>query len=242
MSQRFPVIEFGSGIRASVAAEVYTRTGRVHIANFLSPACAERAYLSLTSEVPWQLHFNDGDRLYDLSADQLDALPEPDRVGLMEAIYQKAAHKFQFLFDNFSISDMYAKQLHLDLYVMGVLEFLNSPRFLDYARKLTGIRDISLVDAQATRYRASHFLTCHDDNVIGKNRVAAYVLSLTPRWHADLGGILSFIDKDGHVAEGFVPHFNALNIFRVPQKHAVSCVAPFAPYPRLSISGWFRRG
>ena len=84
------------------------------------------------------------------------------------------------------------------------MEFLNSPRFLEYARKLTGVKAISLVDAQATRYRANQFLNAHDDNVQGKNRIAAYVLSLTPDWNSDLGGILNFIDKDGHVAEGYV--------------------------------------
>jgi len=241
MQPRIPIIEFGPSVKASVAAAVYARNGRVHIADALTAASAERAYQCLAAEVPWQLHFNDGERVHDLSAEEANSLPEDKRVGLQEAIYQKAAAGFQYLFDNFPMSDLYAQQLRTDLYVMGVLEFLNSPRFLDYARKVTGVKGISLVDAQATRYRANHFLTTHDDNVIGKNRVAAYVLSLTPEWNPDLGGILNFIDEDGHVAEGYVPRFNALNIFRVPQKHSVSCVAPFAPYPRFSISGWFRR-
>ncbi|HEX5536856.1 MAG TPA: 2OG-Fe(II) oxygenase family protein [Sphingobium sp.] len=37
-----------------------------------------------------------------------------------------------------------------------------------------------------------------------------------------------------------MPRFNALSLFRVPQRHHVGCVAPFAPKPRISITGWLR--
>jgi SM-20-related protein len=65
-------------------------------------------------------------------------------------------------------------------------------------------------------------------------------LNLTHQWRADWGGILNFLDADGHVAEGYVPAFNALNLFRVPQRHNVSYVAPFAMNGRYSITGWLR--
>jgi 2OG-Fe(II) oxygenase superfamily len=90
-------------------------------------------------------------------------------------------------------------------------------------------------------YAATHFLTAHDDRDESKGRVAAYVLNLTPRWSSDWDGLLQFLDADGHVAEAYTPAFNALNVFRVPQPHSVSFVAPFAGQPRLSITGWFRR-
>lgn len=241
MSVSDPPVEFGPGVRAADAARVYARLGRVHVADVLSEASARRACESLTTEVEWQLHFNDGERVYDLSAAQVAALPEANRTALLEAIHRKAQTGFQYLFDNCPLSDLHALRQHTGWYAMRIFEFLNSTRFLDYARKLTGVRSIALADAQATRYRSGHFLTCHDDQVGGRNRVAAYVLNLTPAWRADLGGILNFIARDGHVAEGYVPCFNALNVFRVPQKHAVSCVAPFAPASgRLSISGWLR--
>ena len=49
-----------------------------------------------------------------------------------------------------------------------------------------------------------------------------------------------FLDADGHVAEGYSPAFNALNIFRVPAAHAVTQVTTFADADRLSITGWVR--
>jgi Rps23 Pro-64 3,4-dihydroxylase Tpa1-like proline 4-hydroxylase len=39
--------------------------------------------------------------------------------------------------------------------------------------------------------------------------------------------------------KGFIPRFNALNLFTVPQRHNVSAVPPVAPVDRFSITGWF---
>ena len=66
------------------------------------------------------------------------------------------------------------------------------------------------------------------------------MLNFTPTWRADWGGILNFIDADGHISEGYTPAFNALNIFKVPQNHAVSMVTPFAREGRYSITGWLK--
>jgi len=37
-----------------------------------------------------------------------------------------------------------------------------------------------------------------------------------------------------------LPGFNTLALFRVPIRHTVSCVAPFAGGQRFAIAGWFR--
>ncbi|MBD8524978.1 2OG-Fe(II) oxygenase [Pseudoxanthomonas sp. CAU 1598] len=110
-------------------------------------------------------------------------------------------------------------------------------------RELTGFTDIRKVDAQATRYLPGHFLTAHDDDgsPTGQIRRVAYVLSLSERWHPDWGGLLNFYDGDsGQIQDTFVPAYNTLSLFTTPQYHAVSTVAPYAPLPRLSITGWLR--
>jgi SM-20-related protein len=35
---------------------------------------------------------------------------------------------------------------------------------------------------------------------------------------------------------------SAGNVFTIPQRHAVSLVAPFARADRFSVTGWFRTG
>jgi Rps23 Pro-64 3,4-dihydroxylase Tpa1-like proline 4-hydroxylase len=179
-------------------------------------------------------------RFLNLSGSRFEDLPEEDLQRFRQSVYASAGGRFQYLYNSFPISDFYERGEQRELYLMRVHEFLNSPPFLGFARAVTGVPGIALADAQATRYRPGNFLTRHDDLVRGKKRVAAYVLGFTPRWSADWGGILQFIADDGHVAEGYVPAFNAMNIFRVPQLHAVSYVAPFARADRYSITGWLR--
>ena len=238
--QKPPEIALASDLDVDMAAALYSKLGRVHIPGALSAATIKKLQSAVAKGIPWKLHFNNGNVVYDLDPQQYAALSDAERGALNKAIHGQAAHKFQFLFENFPVSDMHDAGEYQDHYVMRIYEFLNSETFLNLARKITGVNEISLVDAQLTRYQPGHFLTCHDDEVAGKNRVAAYVLGLSPDWQADWGGLLNFIDKDGHVSEGYVPRINALNVFRVPQKHAVGCVAPFAPGARVSLSGWFR--
>jgi Rps23 Pro-64 3,4-dihydroxylase Tpa1-like proline 4-hydroxylase len=117
------------------------------------------------------------------------------------------------------------------------VEFLNGPEFLNLIREITGIPQIAWADGQATLYRPGDFLTVHDDDARHAKRLVAYVLNLTPVWRSDLGGVLQFIDDAGNIAEGYVPAFNVLNIFRVPAHHAVSAVTPFGG-ERYAITGW----
>jgi Rps23 Pro-64 3,4-dihydroxylase Tpa1-like proline 4-hydroxylase len=66
------------------------------------------------------------------------------------------------------------------------------------------------------------------------------VINLGHDWQADWGGLLQFFDESGQVTESFVPRYNTLSLFRVPQLHAVSLVAPWAERPRFGITGWFQ--
>jgi SM-20-related protein len=242
MSETPPRIHLASGLDRRSIAGVYARCGRVHIAPILSRECAEHVLHELTQNIPWQLHLNHGDRPVNLQGASFDALPPAQRDRFLSAIHANAAHRFQYLYNSFPISDIYERGEQRLLYVMRVYEFLNSEEFLDFVREVTGARDVTFADAQATLYGPGHFLTRHDDAVAGKNRRVAYVLNFTPQWKTDWGGVLQFIDGDGHIAEGYTPVFNALNLFAVPQAHAVSYVTPFAAGGRYSITGWLRVG
>ena len=124
-------------------------------------------------------------------------------------------------------------------YLSAVTGFLNSQSFLELARHITGNRAIAFADAEATRYRPGHFRSRRDDaNAPG--RAAAYALNLTSRWRPDWGGALLFSDRPGHFSGGYLPAFNALSIFSVPQEHLVGPVSPFADADRYAIAGWFR--
>lgn len=225
---------------AHEAAIRYKR--RIHISNFLVAERAQSLWKSLEALPRWNTVTRAGDRHLDLDAAGLETLTPADQIRFQEAVSDQARRGFQYLFDNYPVYDAYYSGRIVSDDLKALFEFLNCEAVLDFVREVTGIDDIAYADAQATRYRAGHFLTEHDDDVAGKNRCAAFVLNLTPDWKADWGGLLMFIGEDGHVEEAYTPKFNALNLFTVPQRHCVSMVTPFAARPRYSVTGWFRAG
>jgi Rps23 Pro-64 3,4-dihydroxylase Tpa1-like proline 4-hydroxylase len=223
-----------------LVAQLYRERGRVHVPGFLAPAAAAAVHAALERDTPWSVSANEGERNFTVRVEAFAQLAPEARAGFEARVLANAARGFQYYYKNFPIHDEYAAGRFRDHLLMRVYEFLNSSAFLDFARTVTGRPDATHVDAQATLFEKGHFLTRHDDRDDRKRRIAAYVLNLTPAWQADWGGLLAFLDPDGHVAEAYTPAFNALNLLRVPQPHAVTCVAPFAPAGRYSITGWIR--
>ena len=216
----------------------YRREGRVHIPGILTAESAQRVHDCLMRETQFSLVTRDGDGYIRLTPDAV-LTPEQEARAQYNA-YDRARNGFNYFYDNHPLSlggEPYSDPSH---YLAAITAFLNGATFLDFARRITGSSEIRLVEAQATRYRKGHFLTIHDDARDEHGRIAAYVLNMTPRWRADWGGALLFQDRPGHIAEGYLPAFNALNIFSVPQLHLVSMVSPFAGADRYSITGWFR--
>ncbi len=211
--------------------------GRVQIADFLQPEAAELLRDCLTHDVPWSLAEHSGGAAQTHGRER--ALDDAAYREVLETAYRNARESFQFVYDSYMLLRARKEGWDPGLRLHVVLEFLNSPDFIDFARYLTGDDAINAVNAQATRYRPGQFLTPHDDRHSGEGRRHAYVINLTPRWKAEWGGLLQFIGADGGVIETLMPRWNALSIFRVPQLHLVSLVSPWAGEDRLAITGWF---
>jgi Rps23 Pro-64 3,4-dihydroxylase Tpa1-like proline 4-hydroxylase len=111
---------------------------------------------------------------------------------------------------------------------------------LAFLRDITRLAGIDFADMQATAYAPGDFLTPHTDDVAGKNRVAAYVLNLTPKWEVEWGGMLAIHDPEANRVLGLPPAFNRLNLFAVPRLHSVTEVTRIAPNRRYSLTGWLR--
>ena len=230
--------ELNPALDAGKIAAAFARDRRVHIPGILTAESADRVHRCLDRETQFSIVTRTDEGYVRLNP---DARLNPGREAeLMRAAYARAGDDFHYVYDNHPMShegEPYPDPSH---YLAAVTRFLNSRPVLDFVRKVTGSSAIHFAEAQATRYRAGHFLNVHDDTNNPKKRVAAYVLNMTPAWQPDWGGALLFPDWRGHIAEGWLPTFNALNILAVPQPHLVGFVAPFAGAHRLSITGWFR--
>lgn len=183
---------------------------------------------------------NSGDKVFDLGREARAALTPEKLQNLMLGVHQQAQAGFQFLFESIRVPEAVEQRGADPTLLNRFADFLNAPETLGMLRMIVGAPDIAFADAQATAYGPGHFLTTHDDAVGGKNRFAAYVMNLTLTWSPDWGGLLQFLDGDRHVAQAWTPRFNALNLFAVPQPHAVTLVAPYAGARRLSVTGWLR--
>lgn len=159
----------------------------------------------------------------------------------MRESWRRARNGFEFLFDRYRMIEARRDGKDPGLVLHVVVDFLNSPEFIEFAKELTGDTKIRMVSAIAARYRSGHFLRLHDDKAHDEDRAYAYVINLSRNWQADWGGLLMFQGKDGAVEETFVPRWNSLSLFKVPQPHIVSQVTPWALDARYSITGWFRR-
>lgn len=223
-------------------ARQFESAGRIHIPDFLVPDGAEQLHRDLRARDDWRLVINQGEKLFELDRKAQEALDADGRAKLDLAVYQAARSGFQFRFETIRVPDSDAERAREPTLLNQFARFLSSAAIVETLRRITGCAGIDFADAQATAYGPGHFLTAHDDEVSGKGRLAAYVFNLTPEWQADWGGLLMFHRGDGHIGEAYLPRFNALNLFRVPQPHSVSYVVPYVPNRRYAVTGWLRSG
>lgn len=216
--------------------------GRTQIADFLLPDIAERIWQCLERDVRWDFAYFDGSKGTIVPADTWRQMPPAQRQHLYQQVCASARDQFQYWYQTYMMVTAFLSSRDPDLFLHTLLQWQNAEEFLSLGRMLSGYADIRKADAQATNYTPGCFLTVHDDSGVptGQIRRMAYVMSFSKIWRPEWGGLLQFTHADGDVVETFLPRFNTLNLFLTPQPHMVSCVAPFAPVPRLSITGWFR--
>lgn len=222
---------------AAHAAELADR-GFTRIDDFL-PACGAQALeAELAGALPWHLSLIQGGRIWDATPEQQAALGEA-RLAAMAA--QGADSAFRFLFDMVKVPDAGEDRAARGLLIDQLALAWSQPAALAIWRRLLGRDDISGLVMKATRYRPGHFLTIHDDGKF-THQIAAFILSLSHDWRPDWGGQLQVLNERREVETVLTPRFNALSLITVPRDHFVSMVAPFAPHPRLSITGWLCTG
>lgn len=241
MVPHLPEFHVSPGVSVADAATEFKARGRIRIREFLAAQAAERLHQCLLNEVPWKLAYDANGHPTVLDGGASEMTDIAHQQELTRAVLAQARKTFQYLYYSYPMVTAYLQGADPGLLLHRVLEWLNTPETLHCIRQITGITTLRKGDAQATLYRAGSFLTLHDDSgVNSERRRVAYVLNLTKHWRADWGGLLHFVDENDEVVESWLPGFNVLALFKVPVRHTVSYVAPFATQPRLAITGWFR--
>jgi Rps23 Pro-64 3,4-dihydroxylase Tpa1-like proline 4-hydroxylase len=119
-------------------------------------------------------------------------------------------------------------------------DLLMSPYFVDLIYKMTGIHVTQLNQMFLSRYKSGHFLAPHSDVNNGK---IAFVINFSAGWKPQYGGVLHFLSEDRRdIIDSYVPKFNSMMIFEVPEKgipHFVSHIAPNVRHTRYALTGWY---
>ncbi len=225
---------------ARLYARVFAQHGRIHIPNLLRESDARAAHDALLNRTPWDLTAIRGNAVYDIKPQQYAAMSEEQLKSFEEELTKAAQTQYVARYRTLRLSN-HGEQFDGNISELTALtKFLNGSAFLGLVRAVSGLNAIRFADAQATCFGPGDFLHPHYDTVTGKNRLLAYIVNLTPAWKVEWGGLLGFIDRDGHLAEAYTPKWNALNLLHVTQHHYVSQVSTFAAASRFSITGWLR--
>lgn len=232
-------LRINPGLDPVALAAEYQRDGRVRIADFFVAGASDlRDYLEESGEWIQLISTDDGVLEYDIA--QRAAISTRRWARIERDKHQRACVGFQYSYGGIRVpgeGECDASDAPLHVFA----RFMASAPLLDLLAQVTGHNNLHFTDGQATAYGPTDFLTAHDDNVAGKNRVAACVFGMTRIWRLEWGGTLLFHGGDHQSAHGIVPQFNTLDLFKVPQIHSVSMVTPAAPHRRLAVTGWLNQ-
>jgi SM-20-related protein len=237
------LFELSADLNRRDLANRFATHGRVQVRDFLTPESARNMHDVLANATPWGFSWKAGSEDHrHLRADQLRSMPPAEREAISRAV-AGAAHRGEYAvrFASYPILDAYLQRWSPDSPQDILLEHINAAPFLDLAREICGIPELRKADAQATLFAPGDHLGLHTDSHVAEGWRVAYVMNFADAdWKPDWGGYLNFYSNEGDIVEGWRPRFNALNLLRVPQLHAVSYVPPFAPVGRFAITGWLR--
>lgn len=240
---QIPLFELNPAVDRAAAARRFAEAGRVQLRDFLTLPAARTIHRVLSRETPWGLAWRAGaDGPHGLRRQQLAALAPAELAGMSAKVAAAMRAKdYAFVYAQYAMLTAVQEEWREHEALDFLMEHINAEPLLQLVREVTGIPQLIKADAQATLYAPNHFLAMHDDSHVAEGWQVAYVMNFCAEdWRPDWGGYLMFYDEDGDAVAGFRPRFNALNMFRVPQKHNVTYVPPFAPAGRFAITGWFR--
>lgn len=238
-----PLFELNPSIDRNAAAQRFAADGRVQIRDLLSERTARTIHHVLSRETPWGFAWRAGDDgPHELRQHEMAALGRAELSELNRKLSSAMRGRdYAFAYARYAMLSACQENWGEHEALEFLVEHINDDPLMNLVREVTGIPELLKADAQATLYAPNHFLAVHHDSHVPEGWRVAYVLNFSADdWRPEWGGYLLFHDEDGDIMTGFKPRFNALNLFRVPQKHSVSYVPPFAPVGRFAITGWFR--
>lgn len=229
-------------------AEIYAREGLVQIPDILPAGTADAIHDMLAKHIQWRLVFPSPADANAVNHGAVEMLTQQDIQALgpegmrhkIQGVLTKARENIGYLYSSYPMIQAYTGGWDQGHPIHAVTEFLNSPGFLEFGRRVIGVDKLTKADAQATLYAPGNFLTRHIDDGMDNERRCAYTFGFTRNWQTDWGGLLMLLDENQDIERGLLPRFNVLSLFDGRKIHSVSAVTQFAGAGRYQITGWLR--
>ena len=213
--------------------ERYKVSERLKIDNFLDEQFAESLYKYVYLEKSWTLATGLNKNKY-----------EKKNVPMFDKINQLQIKNVSDGFGKDEFSYIFYRAMNnqnISYFEFILRKTLNSHAFIDILNNITGLNLTQLTTLFLSKYKSGNFLSPHSDQ--GNGRLA-FVINLSKFWKPQYGGNLHFLNDDRtEIIETFVPGFNNMLIFYVPEEngipHYVSHIAPNVKFSRYAITGWF---
>ena len=158
MSISLSEIALNSDIDPKDFAAILQDKGRVQIHNFFSQDSATRLCNLLEQNKTWYLAYNEGDNYYESSMQEFHNMAPHLKQRFMTNIYSRAGTAFQYLFQQYYITQAIEKgeEKGHPLHVMH--DFVNADPFMNFMKNLTGEKEIRFIESFASSYGPGHFL------------------------------------------------------------------------------------
>ncbi len=221
-------------------ARTYQEEGKVRIYSLLADGPVQ-LYEYLEAHPEWIHLISTADGALELDPEAKARLSSDEWAAIEAAAHERARTEFQYRYYGLRVPEEdELDDEDQDDFLIRFARLMQSGEMQDLLQAITGRSGFAFTDGQATAYDVGDFLTAHDDAVEGKERLAAFVYGLTPRWRLEWGGMLLFHGEMDRTADGFTPRFNTLDLFKVPRLHSVSEVTRSATHRRYAVTGWLR--
>jgi Rps23 Pro-64 3,4-dihydroxylase Tpa1-like proline 4-hydroxylase len=220
---------------------LFLKKSRIEVRNFLAPSSAITLFKYLNSAIHWRSIVVANEKLQELYPAVPGAQTAEEDSVLLAAAHAGAQTGFAATYDVTRIIGQPDRQEAIENPILARFEaFLNEAGFIGCVRELMAIDSIERCETHAMRFRSGHFVSFHEGTSSADQtgtRRGTFLLSLTPEWKPEWGGLLEFRSRDGSAIEGYVPRFNSLVLYSFPQGNWTSAVTGFAGGPRLAIAG-----
>ena len=217
----------------TVLKETFSKNNRLKINDFLLSAFANSLYAHAVAEKNWVLSTGINKNKYEKSdTTQFDKINRLQLKNVSEAFGK----------DEFAYGFYRTMNNNVPNYIeYTVRKVIGSDEFIKMLNDITDLGLTKLTTLFMSKYKSGNFLSPHSDK--GNGRLA-FVINLSKFWKPQYGGALHFLnDERTEIIDTFVPDFNNLVIFYVPEPngipHFVSHVCPNVKPSRYAITGWF---